>query len=673
MKKIGNRFLFGLLYPFSLTCSLVLFSLVAQAANVSVQANVDRNQMGIGDSFTLNLVVQSDEDFELSVPQIPSITGLELLNSWANGTQTQSGMSIINGKTQFSKRVIQDFNYQFSPQKEGVFAIPIVDVRVNGQTYKTNPIKIEVSESFRNGAGQAGRQGAKRIPGRPQFQDDADSNPFQQMPDADDLFNQLMQQRQRLLGQVQGGQAFNGNGQPQGIPNLKFDVNTNEAFFVHVDLDKTEVYEGEQVTATWFIYTRGQLETLDRVKFPDLRGFWKEIIEEVPSLQFSPVIVNGVNYQRAKLASHALFPIKAGTAVVDEFRIKGKVRLPTQFGYGQLHEYTKTSRRTPIKVLPLPQEGKTIAFSGAVGVYRISVKTDGTSFPAHQPFSVKVRFEGMGNAKMIDLPPISWPESIEVFDTKNESKFFKDGQSFKEFEILLIPRKEGELVLPSMNFTYFDPSRKAYVNEQTTELMLNITQGNSQAGAAGALNATGTPVQVAAASEQVYQPAPILELPQSAFSFSTYRLTVYTAVAILIFLAFLMQFLMQIRKFNQEPEFQQLVETKIKTIDQAMIKNDHKKIGSEALNLVYLLAASLAGQRRADLEWSELIKEIPAKTQTQFLNRLTNQFDYFQLLGFSPEDVVRQLLASKPLNTQVEELKEISKEIASKAKSDQKE
>jgi len=47
---------------------------------------------------------------------------------------------------------------------------------------------------------------------------------------------------------------------------------------VYLDLDKTEVYEGEQVTANWSIYTRGSLESLDRVKFPDLKGFWKEII-----------------------------------------------------------------------------------------------------------------------------------------------------------------------------------------------------------------------------------------------------------------------------------------------------------------------------------------------------------------------------------------------------------
>ncbi len=663
MKKIGKMTLF-------LTVILFPFLLAFAAPKISVQATVDRDQMGIGDSFTLNIAVQSDDDIELTQPQIPNIPGLELLNSWAGGVQSRSGMAIINGKTQFSKSVTQDFNYQFSPQKEGVFSIPIIDITVNGQSYKTNPVKIEVDESFRNAAKPRAGRNNGRPAGRPPSGQDEDMPPgFGQMPDPEDLFNQLMQRQQQLLGQMQnGGRPLGNNPLDQQIPNLNFNVNTNEAFFIHLDLDKTEVYEGEQVTAHWYIYSRGQLESLDRVKFPDLRGFWKEIIEEVPSLQFSSVLVNGINYQRALIASHALFPIKAGTAVIDEFKIKGKVRLPTQFGFGKSNEYTKASRRTTIKVLPLPTEGKTLSFSGAVGQYRVQAKTDGTSFPAHQPFSVKVRFEGTGNAKLIDLPSIAWPEAVEVFDTKNEAKFFKDGQSFKEFEVLLIPRKEGELKIPAMAFSFFDPTQKKYVTEQTDELNLTITPGNPQS----APTVGGSePVAGNEAAASIFKPQPILELPQSSFSLSPYRMTIYIGAAILMLFGFLINYFIQIRRLHKEPEFQQMVDAKTKAIDHATAKNDHKKIGSEALNLIYLLAASLAGQRRADQEWSQLIKEIPIKTQTQFLGRLTNLFDYFQLLGFSPEDVVKQLLASKPTPEQIQELKQITKEISAKVKTEE--
>jgi len=75
---------------------------------------------------------------------------------------------------------------------------------------------------------------------------------------------------------------------------VTLDVNMNEAFFLWLETDKKSAYEGEQVTANWYLYTRGQIESLDRAKFPDLKGFWKEIIEEVPALQFEEVLVNNV-------------------------------------------------------------------------------------------------------------------------------------------------------------------------------------------------------------------------------------------------------------------------------------------------------------------------------------------------------------------------------------------
>ena len=193
--------------------------------------------------------------------------------------------------------------------------------------------------------------------------------------DEEDLFEQLLKQQQRMFGGQGPGGFFGQLPRAGQIPSRQMNINTNEAFFVHVDIDKTTVFEGEQITAKWYIYARSNIESLDRVKFPDLKGFWKEIIEEVPALQFTSEMVNGIMYKKALLASHALFPIKPGVAVIDEFKIKAKVRSMTQFGAGSSREYTKVSKRTEIKVMSLPLEGRTSSFSGAVGSYHVTLKT----------------------------------------------------------------------------------------------------------------------------------------------------------------------------------------------------------------------------------------------------------------------------------------------------------
>ncbi len=642
--------------------AMMLTASVAFSANVKVNAVVDRDQMGIGDSFTLNISVQSDEDFELTEPELPKVPGLEVINAVPGGRQSSSSMTIINGKTQFIQRTSQDYNFVLSPQKEGVFVIPAIDIKIKGQSYRTNPVKIEVQEEYRNG--RAKPKGGPRFPpgygGRQN--DDSAGNPLGNIQDTEDLFEQMLQQQQRLFGNGGNNLPGFGQGQPQQeIPSRKLNIDTNDAFFIYLDLDKSEVYEGEQITANWYIYTRSNVESLDRVKFPDLRGFWKEIIEEVPALHFTEEIVNGMRYRKALLASHGLFPIKAGVAVIDEFRIKAKVRMPTQFGWGQAREYTKTSRRAEVKVLPLPQDGRSKNFSGAVGNYQVSLKTEGSTFPVNQPFSVKVRYEGVGNAKLIDLPNIAWPDGVEVYDTKSESKFFREGYSFKEFEILVIARKEGELKIPPFELSYFDPRQKKYISDATPELVLQITPGDKIQPANGSTGADPKKTVVAD-----FKPQVILELPRAGFSVADYRLPIFLMTLLLGISGMLAHFFLQFRNLKFKPEFLTEIKTKLALIEKYSSENEYRKIGSEATNVIYILVANLAGQKKADQEIHLLINEIPSKDQQLYLQRITQLFDYFQLLGFSPEEIMHSVLKKKPLQEQIEMLKILAKEIVAK-------
>lgn len=657
-KKIGNFLI------------LILFFCVASFAQAEtvVSATVDRNQLGIGDPVSLTIRIKSDEDFELPLPELPRVAGLEEINSAVGPRQSSSSAQFGGGGgARFSTTIVQDYNYVLSPQKEGIFIIPVIDLVVNGKTYKTQPVKIEVKEEFRNGGGQQpARRGGQFPPGF--GEDDDASSPFGAADNAEDLFEQMLRQQQRMFGGGGGGGNPFDQDPTQGVPSQKLDVNAaRDNFFVYLDVDKTEVYEGEQITANWYIYAKSGLESLDRVKFPDLKGFWKEIIEEVPALQFTQVMVNGVPFRRALLASHALFPIKAGPAIIDEFKIKAKLRPSAQFGWGKSYDVTKVSKRTAIKVLPLPVEGKTTSFSGAVGNYRVSLKSEGDTYPAHQPFSIKIRYEGVGNAKLIDLPQIQWPEGLEVYDTKSEAKFFKEGNSYKEFEVLVIPRKEGEMKIPAIEFTYFDPSQKKYVSEKSEEFTLQITPG--QPGANISLPTTGAG---SVSTGNQFVPQPILQLPQAGVSLAQYRLWIYLFI---LLSGVLSLFAVTLRKIRQFKIGNQVLEAIIKKLDlvQTHHKNkDVRKVGSEATNLIYLIVAQLAGLKKADQEIHVLINEIPLKDQHLYLERINNLFDYFQLLGFSPDEIMQNAIDRKPVEMQMQELKKLTHEIVDKLKKEDK-
>jgi hypothetical protein len=660
MKKIG-KIVFNPAFVFAFLLNLFFSVQVLSATQVS--ASLDRDKMGIGDAVTLTLQIQTDEELnDGPVPQLPRVQGLEEINSVDAGRQTSSSMVIRNGEVESFTKTIQTYQYLLSPQKEGKLIIPVIDVEVNGKTYKTQPLNLDVKEEFRNA--RKNQEPGRRFP--PGFGDDegAEEDPFSgQNPQ--DLFEQLLQQQQRMLGRSLPN--LRGQQIPNEIESKKLDVNTNDPFFVYLDLDKTQAYEGEQVTANWYIYTKGNIDSLDRVKFPDLKGFWKEIIEEVPALRFQEEIVNGVRYKKALLASHALFPIKAGPAVIDEFKIKAKVRQLTQFGWGKPFDVTKVSKRTAITVLPLPQEGRTLSFSGAVGIYRVILKTEGTTFPANQPFSVRIRYEGIGNAKLIELPAIAWPEGLEVYDSKSEAKFFKEGNSYKEFEVLVIPRRTGEMKIPSLELTYFDPAQKKYVSDATQEIVLQITEGAvASPGNTGGIASTG---QAGAAA---FNPQPILQFPEAGISFVNFRWPIYFGLTALALILIFLNSFKQLRGLSRESEIYSIMSGKLEKIEDYFTRKDLRKVGSEATNLIYLIVANLAGKKKADQEMHVLINEISSKDQQKYLDRINSLFDYFQLLGFSPEEIMQNAMSRKPVDEQIKQLKSLTKEIVDNLKKEDK-
>ena len=642
MAKIGKFFLL-----------FVLLSAINVFAAPQVSVEVNPQQFGVGEQIQISLVIQTDGDLEVVDPEFPQTEGLQLVQAINSGRSSSTRMNFVNGKSEFSKTVSQQYDFIVKVTKAGLISLPSFKLTVNGQGLQTAPQKLNAFKSAQNRPAQ--RRGQQRPGG-------SLPDPFD---DEEDMFSQLMKQRQKMLEEAFKGRGGGGSvfppqfgGGMDPVPSRKLDVNEKEAFMVYLDTDKKEVYEGEQITANWYIYTRGNLESVDRAKFPDLKGFWKEIIEEVPALQFTEEDVNGVRMRKGLLASHALFPIKPGVAVIDEFKIKAKVRLPTQFGWGNLAEYTKSSKRTTINVLPLPTEGKPQSFSGAVGQFQIQTQIDGLQFPTNQPFSLKIRFEGSGNAKLIELPPIQWPEGLEVYDTKSESKFFKEGQSFKEFEVLLVPKKVGDVKLPAIVFSYFDPQAKKYVTKSTEEMNLKIIQGTATPQVSTGLNA------VDSSKNQTTENLTIMNWP-SSISFLSLRTEAIWLVLVGSLMSLGAQFIIQIRKINHRPLLRKRAEEKLKLIRTALNENKVRLVGSESVNLIYLLLSEMSQNKNSAQEWTALIQNVSQNYRERFESSLHQLFEYFQTVGFAPEEFQSQLLRQKPLEQSVNELNELVAKIVS--------
>lgn len=639
MTKIGS--------VFSLLC-LTLFLASPARALVSVQSSIDNDRVGVGQPFTFTLLVLSTENVQVHSPRPPDLEGFELIQAWDSTAVSQKMVQTEQGMDWQTQRR-REFHFQLRPQRAGRLTIGAFEVVVDGKPHRTQPLILNVSQEPQEAPRGRGR-GGRPEPLPPGFSwpgvnslDDLDRA-------EEELFNQLLRQRRQAPSRP--------DPQYRSLPQ-----NPNDAFFVQVEVDRTEVYEGEQVTASWYIYTRGQMETLDRVKFPDLRGFWKEIIEEVPTIQFTEEIVNGVPYRKALLASHALFPIKAGNAVIDEYKIKSRVRLPSQgFGFGKAYEYTKSSQRVQIKVKPLPAEGRPSNFSGAVGDFDISLGTDAAQVPSHQPFSLKVRFEGVGNAKLIELPAIEWPPGLEVYDTKSESRFFKNGRSYKLFEILVIPRQEGSLDIPSIGMSIFDPRTGQYVSKSTQPLRLHVVPGaQGPAKESERMTGGGEGSKSASAPKTPQLPPLILNAEASAFALPPLaRPALWLSFWIALCAGLYLKARAEFGWGRRQRDLREIVARRWKSVESALKGGDHRRVGAEMTNLFSLVLGEVAGQPGLTTEEvGKVLEKLPPSVRREHGDAIVRQFEFFQLLSFAPDSVIGPLKEPERLKKQAAETRSL--------------
>ena len=274
--KTGKAFL-GLV-----SLSILLYSQFVFAGTTVVSV-VDRNELAVGQTFILEVRVSSDQDERVGAPEIPQIQGATLVgqdqqsSSRSSVVATGQGIDIKNLKE-------TNYRYEFMAQQKGPIKIAPILLQSGGKKLSTQAITLNVLEK----GAQVAQRNPRRRGSRPGNLDQDD--PLTKM---EAQFNQLL--RRHFGG---GGTAGPGSTRP-GMPPGGFSTapkGPNHAFFVLAEVDKTEAYKGEQIVASWYMYTQGNVREIDTLKYPSLKGFWKEDIQISTHLAFEKEIVNGIPY-----------------------------------------------------------------------------------------------------------------------------------------------------------------------------------------------------------------------------------------------------------------------------------------------------------------------------------------------------------------------------------------
>jgi len=350
-----------------------------------------------------------------------------------SGPNQSSSMQIINGAVSGSRA----FTYYLQPRSAGKYTIPVASISVKGKNLSSNPLTIEVVK------GSGNKQAAK-------------------------------------------GQNS------QDVSNQEIGDNV----FIRAVVDRNSVYQGEQVTVTYKLYTRLNIQSPQISKLPSYQGFWSEEIETSNQITFARENYEGKLFNVATLKKAALFPTQTGELSVTPFELKIPVMVQRKkksnspfddffddpfFGRTETVEYTAKSNNVKIKVLPLPQTSLP-SFNGAVGVYSLQTSIDKKNVKQNEPITLKVILSGEGNINLLDMPELQIPNGFEKYEPKINTTVSRGSVigGKKSFELLVIPRVSGKFEIPALRFSFFNPKKKSYETISSTPYAVEVEQGSAE-------------------------------------------------------------------------------------------------------------------------------------------------------------------------------------------------
>ena len=366
-------------------------------------------------------------------------------------TSQSSSTSFVNGKRTSSFTLT--YTYTLMASKEGTFTIPPATIKVDGEQYTSNGVRISVLPPDQPSNASAASQ-----------------------PTSNSGSSQT----------AKGGQTSNSTS----------DLSSN--IFMRTLVSKTKVHEQEAILLSYKLYFAGVdvAQLTNNTRLPEFKGFLKQELE-IGEIQTELEHYNGRNYQTAVLYRTLLFPQRSGDITIDPAQFEALLRVQNRAQVRSIFDDFFNSYTTATKALTSPgvtihvsalPAGKPTGFSGGVGQFNISSAISSTDLQANEAVTLTLTIQGAGNMKLLKTPAVDWPEGFEVYDPKVTNNFRNSTSGVsgtKTIEYLAIPRAGGTYAIPPIQFSYYDTQADDYKTLTTPEYTLHIARSaNEEANAA---------------------------------------------------------------------------------------------------------------------------------------------------------------------------------------------
>lgn len=393
---------------------LLFFILHGYAQKVQV---IVPGKVVAGNAFQIQYVIDDLSSFETI--GTPRLENLQLIS----GPNYYKGNSSVNGRT----RAIQNITYTVVPLKAGAVIIAPVKARFkNGDEETTNEVRLAA------------------IP-----QPKASSNALSTYTDIN-LY----------------------------APSSKTDLDKliEANLFIKAEVNKRVCFSGEAITATFKLYSRLQ-STSEVLNAPSLYGFSVMDVLNINEAHAAVETINGSIFNTSILRKIQLYPSQTGKLTIDEMQLQNSIEFDDSLNGKKIKvERLLSSNPIEITIKPLPPK-QPDGYSGAVGQFSVTAKLLDSKIEANKPGRLVITIDGKGNFIQFGPPSIQWPKGFDVFDPVVSDELDKNTvptEGRRKYTFSFATNQAGSFTIPSIGFSYFDPSLRRYREVNSDSLKLEI-------------------------------------------------------------------------------------------------------------------------------------------------------------------------------------------------------
>ena len=397
MRKIGKLF-----SAFLLLTTLACLN-IAQAQNITVSSSLTETNIYSGEQVSLQVVISGSSMGSVQQPELPEINGLR----WLRGSTSRGQKySLING----SPTVTYTFGFSLIAQNPGSYTVPSIEIEIDGEQYRTEPIDFKVLDPATINSGQAERA--------PEVYVRLEPNTKSPVVGQQVIIDVVLYFKNGIeVSSYQPTPGWKAEG------------------FWKEELEYPQRAQTSSTIVNGVRYQRARL--IQYALFPTKSG----------ELTLSPFEIT-LSVRKPRSSSD-----------------------PFGFGLGQ-ERMNIESIPVNLEVRSLP-DIENAEFIGAVGDFEISREINPRNALVGETIEITTRISGNGNVPLVNKPEYDFPEELEKYNPQQTSTIDRKNRKIsgtRTFTDILIARNEGEFSIPATRIAHYDASAKRYRITELPEL-----------------------------------------------------------------------------------------------------------------------------------------------------------------------------------------------------------